>query len=312
MNKRDSILGLKEKKVTLDYTPAAFFMHFDSEFFFGQAAINKHLEFFRYTDMDFVKIQYEQKQPPHPNINNPGDWVNFRVYPDEFFEPTFFIVKELIKTTKNEALVIMTLYSPFMWIRQVVSELEQHHPLNEYKDAVKKGMEIMTENVIKLARGCKRLGVDGFLASTQGGEAYRYGNTDIFRECIKPYDLAVWEEIRTCEFNILHVCDNHGLYDELTPFLDYPGDYINCGLKLCDRELTPQEISSMFRRPFMGGMDRKGIISTGGLDAIKQAAKDIIKDAPAQFVLASDCTMVDNTPWENLKVAVDTAHDYKK
>jgi len=312
LNKRDKILGLKENKVTLDYIPAAFFMHFDKEYFSGQAAINKHLEFYEYTQMDFVKIQYEQKQPLRSDIKSPRDWVKFQIHPDEFFEPTLFIVNELVKACKSEALVIMTLYSPFMLIRQVLEELEQHYPLDEYKDEVKKGMEIMTENVIKLARGCIKLGVDGFLASTQGGEAYRYGNRDFFWDCIKPSDLAVWEEIKACEFNILHVCDLHGLYDELTPFLDYPGDYINCGLNLSNRELTPREISSMFGRPFIGGLDRHGVIYSGSLEEIKKSANEIIEDAPDQFILGSDCTMIDKTPWDNLRAAVEAAHNYKK
>ena len=53
--------------------------------------------------------------------------------------------------------------------------------------------------------------------------------TPRFIECIKPYDLTVMEEIdRSCVFNILHVCDYEGGYDDLAPFLDYPGHVVNC------------------------------------------------------------------------------------
>ena len=58
MNKRDVVLGLINDQANRDYVSAAFFMHFNPSDHQGQPAINKHLEFFRYTNMDFVKIQY--------------------------------------------------------------------------------------------------------------------------------------------------------------------------------------------------------------------------------------------------------------
>ena len=63
MNKRDTLLSLIHDSTPPDYIPAAFFMHFDQAYHTGQAAIDKHLEFFRATGMDFVKIQYEQPWP---------------------------------------------------------------------------------------------------------------------------------------------------------------------------------------------------------------------------------------------------------
>ena len=63
MNKRDTVLSLAHSQSTPAYVPAAFFMHFDRVYQQGQAAIDKHLEFFRTTGMDFVKIQYEQPFP---------------------------------------------------------------------------------------------------------------------------------------------------------------------------------------------------------------------------------------------------------
>jgi len=59
MNKRDTVLSQISSTTLSDYVPAAFFMHFDRSYHQGQAAIDKHLEFFRHTGMDFVKIQYE-------------------------------------------------------------------------------------------------------------------------------------------------------------------------------------------------------------------------------------------------------------
>ena len=234
------------------------------------------------------------------------------MYPKEFFDTPVRVVEGLVKAAKADALVIMTLYSPFMWARHLAEDMVLADHLKENPEAVKKGLEIMTENVLNLVRGCKRVGVDGFYASSQGGEAFRFKGTDIFQKYVKPTDLAVWHETQACLFNILHICDYEGGYDDLTPFLDYPGQVVNSSLKLGDRTLTPKEVSQMFGRPFMGGMERKGVIATGSPEEIRQAVAGVLAEAPERFILAADCTVASDTPWDHLKTAIDTAHQHRK
>src|SRR3990172_7112367 len=87
MNKREAMLSLADGQAAPGYVPAAFFMHFDPAYHQGQAAVDKHLEFFRATGMDFVKVQYEQALPPGPAIEKPADWARAPRYPERYFEP---------------------------------------------------------------------------------------------------------------------------------------------------------------------------------------------------------------------------------
>jgi uroporphyrinogen decarboxylase len=309
MNKRDTLLRLIHDKASPEYIPAAFFLHFDHDYHQGQAAIDKHLEFFRATGMDFVKIQYEQPFPPSTPVRKPEDWAHAPLCSEDFFEESVKIVEGLVKETHSDALVILTLYSPFMWAAHL-GDITNH--LQADPETAKKGLEIMTENVLTLVRVCKRVGVDGFYASSQGGEAFRFQDGSIFQNYIKPTDLAVWNELASCSFNILHVCDYEGGYDDLTPFLDYPGHVVNSSLKISDRTLTPKDASHLFGRPFMGGMERKGVLATGNSEAIQQAAVEVLSQAPEQFILAADCTVPSDTPWENLRTAIEAAHRYRK
>jgi uroporphyrinogen decarboxylase len=312
MNRRDLIISLIHDQTVPDSIPAAFFMHFDDSHKLGQAAIDKHMEYFHSTGMDFVKIQYEQTQPSGLPMRKPEDWAQLPLYPAEFFEPTFQVVEGLIKAARNEALVVLTLYSPFMWAAQYDRQADINAQMRENPEAVAKGLKTMTDNVLTMVRGCKRLGVDGFYASTQGGEFFRFRNSDIFKKYIKPTDLEVWDEIQDCPFNILHVCDYEGGYTDLTPFLDYPGQVVNCSLKVGERTMTPQEASSLFARPFMGGLERKGVIASGNAEAIRQTVAAVLTEKPERFILAADCTVPSETPWENLKTAIDAAHQARK
>lgn len=312
MNKRDTVLSLVHDAASPGYIPAAFFLHFDGASHQGQAAIDKHLEFFRSTGMDFVKIQYEQPFPASTPIHKPEDWARAPLCSEGFFEATIHVVEGLVRAAKSEALVIMTLYSPFMWAAHLAKDGNITNHLKENPEAVKKGLEIMTENVLTLARGCKRVGVDGFYVSSQGDEAFRFHHTNIFQKYIKPTDLAIWDELSSCYFNILHICDYEGGYEDLTPFLDYPGHVVNSSLKVGDQTLTPKDASHLFERPFMGGLERKGVLATGNPEAIRQTVAEVLTQAPERFIMAADCTVPSDTPWENLRVAIETAHQDRK
>ena len=314
MNKREAMLGLLDESAEPGYIPAAFFLHFDAQYHRGQPAVDKHLAYFRHTGMDFVKIQYEHGFPHRPEIQRPSDWGRMPLYKEDFYQDQLDVIEGLVKAAKRDALVLVTLYSPFMCAGHTTGGqvmITEH--IKQDPHAVKKGMEIITESLMIFVKACIRLGVDGFYASTQGGEGHRFEDAALFTECVKPYDLTIWREIDSaCTFNILHICDYHGGYDDLTPFLDYPGQVVNCGRTLGAQELTAKDISRMFGRPYMGGMDRFGVIVSGTHGEIKGTVRDVLSQAPDRFILGADCTLPSDIDWDNIRAAIATAHEYDR
>jgi len=274
--------------------------------------VDKHLEFFRFTGMDFVKIQFELPMPAI-NIQKPEDWGKLPRFGAEFWEEPLAVVKGIVEAVRKEALVVLTLYSPFMLATQMAEPETVGRHMQEYPEAFKPGIEVITEGLLGFVKDCIGLGLDGFYSSTQGGESGRLSKPGTFDECVKPYDLRILEEInRSCVFNILHVCDYHLPYADLTPFLAYPGQVVNTSLKLAGRELEAKEAARMFGRPFMGGLERKGVIAGGSPEAIRSAVREAIESAPERFILGADCTVPPDTPWENLRIAIQAAHDYDR
>ena len=312
MNKRDAVLSILDSQADQAYVPAGFFIHFDPAFHRGQAAINKHLEYFQYTDMDFVKIQYEDNFPLLPQIQNPDDWAHMPHYDEAFFANQLSVVKGLLEAAQKEALVLMTLYSPLMCAAKTAGRdvLETH--LRTAPDKVQKGMEIITDSLMIFVKACIRLGIDGFYTSTQGGEADRFGGTPLFNDYIKPHDLALMNEINEqCLFNILHVCDYYSGYDDLATYLDYPGHVVNCSQEVGGEYVSSKELAAMFKRPFMGGLERKGTIATGSEAEIVAATTAILQDAPEAFILGADCTLPDDVNWDNIRLAIASAHNFQ-
>jgi uroporphyrinogen decarboxylase len=93
--------------------------------------------------------------------------------------------------------------------------------------------------------------------------------------------------------------------------LDYPGHVVNCSLTVGAEKITGTQVSQMFGRPFMGGLDRKGVIASGKAAEITQTVESVLGEAPEKFILAADCTLPNDVNWNNIRTAIDVAHQYK-
>ena len=309
LNKRERMLQWLAGKTDPNYTPAAFFLHFAPEYKNGSAAAKRHLEFFRQTDMDFVKIQFEQTYERQAFLEKPSDWPKLGLRKLDFYEPVLQTVRDLVKSTKKDALILMTLYSPYMCAGHCATAPVLKRHLEEDPEAVKKGMEILTESQMIFVRACIKEGVDGFYMSTQGSEKGTLPNPKIFTDYVKPFDLAAMKEAgKACPFNILHVCDYNAPYANYDAVRDYPGQVVNCNTKMADGELSPQAIAKFFKRPYMGGTDRHGILANGTEAQVEDEIRRVVKRAPGQFILGADCTVAGETDWNRLRHAIAVAH----
>lgn len=309
--KRDLMLEVLNLEAKPGYVPAGFFMHFGVR---GDAAVKAHLDYFRGTGMDFVKIQFdEQSLPPIDQIKTPKDWSKIPVLPEKWFEPSLYLLKSLIKEAKSEALIIQTLYSPYQMAKQAVPWKVLVEHVTQDAESVCRGMENITLSLLHFVQAASRLGVDGFYTCTQGGETNRIADRALFNRTIKSYDMLLYKEAaQLVRYNIMHICDYDGPYEDFVArFQDYPGQVVNVPLTADNRPLPLRQAADIFKRPVMGGLNRLGILSTGSPDDAKTATLEALKDAPANVILGADCTVSPKTPMENLRMAIRTAHEYR-
>jgi uroporphyrinogen decarboxylase len=311
-NKREAMLRFK-RGTGAGYVPAAFFIHFGENAKFGKAAIDAHLDYFRFTGMDLVKVQYERTFPQLPQIKTPADWKAMPRYGLDFYRPQLEVVDALVKATRGEALVLVTLYSAFMCAGHATSRALLARHLDADGDAVRPALETITDSLLGFVGECRNLGVDGFYASTQGGEAGTFRDPSRFAKYVTPCDLRLMKEADArFAFNILHVCDYEAPYSDLAPFEAYPGHVVSCSPRTTTGQRSMRELAQLFGRPVMGGMDRKGVLATGTNDQVRQEAERVLKSAPERFVLGADCTVPGENRREAIRTAISTAHAYRR
>ena len=255
-------------------------MHFGVQ---GNAAVKAHLDYFRATGMDFVKIQFDEQQfAPNKDIKTPKDWAKFPVLSEKWFEPSLYLLQQLVKEAKSEALIIQTLYTPYQMAKQAVPWETLVAHVKEDAEAVSRGMENITLSLMNFVEASARVGADGFYLPTQGGETNRIADRALFNRAIKPHDMFMHKrasELTAC--NLLHVCDYDGVYEDFaSKFHDYPGQVVTIPLIADGKPLSLSQAATIFGRPVMGGLDRHGVLQTGTPEEVKKAAAAVLQARP--------------------------------
>lgn len=308
-NKREVMQRFLSGTLNASYVPAAFFMHFGKDARTGENAINAHLRYFLSSDMDFVKIQFEQGYG-RIRIEKAEDWEQIKPLPEDFFAPTLEVVQGIYDVVGANAMVLPTVYSPFQMLIQSVGAKTVVEYAKTEPERVKKALEYFTEALIGYVKACKKIGVDGFYTPTQGGEMKFYEVPAFFETFVRPYDLRVMNECNTnTQFNILHICDYEGKYDDLTRFTAYPGQVINAPSEVSGKAFSLKECAKLFKRPVMGGLYRKGTILKGSPEDIAKEIKILKKTQKGTpTIIGADCTILPQTPIENIRTAISTSH----
>ncbi len=315
MNRKDRILSVFNGETSGSYIPAAFFMHFDYSRFGGDK-LKAHLAYRDYVDMDLIKVQYEQEFTQEKIPQKVTDWKHVKRLPKGFFDKQLALVKGCVEAARERKVpCIATQYSALMCAGHGCGgddKVARH--LLEDPDEVRKGLEIINEDVKLYIRECVRLGVDGFLACTQGGENNKCYPAQTFTSTIKPLDLDAMSLLERLPANILHICDHLGQYDDLLPFKDYPGQAVNCNLLLKGNPVTSKDIHQIFegKKVFMGGLNKTGSINKPNMDkAIVKDVTHVITNGPKPMILCAQCTVGNSQMvWDNVRLAIKTAHGY--
>lgn len=294
------------------YVPAAFFVHFDSKSKVGEGAINSHLKYLLNTNADVLKVQFEQRPPKFSNLDDQATWDAMKPIPVDFYRPTFEVIKGLYDVVGKDVYILPTIYSPYQVARQSVGDKYLAKAAVERPNDLKRLLGYYADALEWLVKSCKDIGIEGFYLTTQGGEKKYYSIPGWFDNFIKPYDLRVMNlAAEGTKINILHICDWEGVMDDLTRYVDYPGQIVNTPFNLDGTFFSLKDGLKLFGRPVLGGLDRHGKINSGTEEEVRDLVRKAIADGPkGKMMIGAECT-VSEAPRANIHAAVDAAHHAK-
>lgn len=301
----------------VDRIPAGFWTHFPPAASTGRAMADAHLDFYRRSGVDFVKVMNDNpyRLVGIDRVIRPSDWRRLRPEPRDSSGRLAYLdgVKAILDAVGHEALVIVTVFHPFatandnrsgsldfsdMSFEGIIAHLR------EDPESTSVGLEVIAESLALLAVDCVEAGAAGVFFSANGAERGRFSDEQ-FEHHIGRTDRVVLDAARAAgaTFNLLHVC---GAAQRLEAYAGYPVDVVNWAPQMGNPSLV--EGRRLLGKTVLGGLDQSGPLSTASRPAIEHEVREAVATVGARgFMLGAGCAVTGEVDPEVFAWARDAA-----
>lgn len=316
MTKKERVIAVIEGRGA-DAVPACFSMHFPKEHREIDAAVKDHLDFFRQTDTDILKLMNENLVPDAGPIVTPDDWrqIPAMSMEDGFMARQMELTKRVLDQSDPDSFRVGTLHGicasaihpiehryGYVEVRRLLCE-----HLRQNKAPVLDAMKRIVQVLCQLGQSYIEAGMDGVYYASLGGEKHFFTDEE-FAEYIEPFDRQIMQAIREAGGRtILHICKenlNMQRYAVCAPL----ADVVNWGVYEAPCSLADGK--QLFPGcTLMGGFaNHPGtVLVDGPEEAIRAEAASIIASAGRQgFILGADCTLPTGISYRHIRAAVET------
>lgn len=316
MTKRERVLAaICGHKV--DYVPSSYSLHFPVEKAKSNRGVRAHLEFYKKTDIDIMKIMNEYLIPDFGAIRAPADWSVIPSFTAKTKVISDFgdFVKKIIDRLGADDFSLATIHGicastihpvegryGYLAVREMqVSHLrEKPQPYLDACQRIADALCIMAEKALDA-------GADGIYYAALGAERHFYTD-DEFSRAVAPFDLQVLKLIKSRGgYVTLHMCKDNLNMRRFVPYAPY-ADIVNWGVVETNFPLAAGK--KLFpNAAIMGGLPNRAKIWTQGSDEdLKREIKKIIKEfGRKKFIMGADCTLATELPYERINTAVKAA-----
>ncbi len=314
MDQRTRVLRALENQ-PVDRPPVGFWFHFPEEAAKGDACVQAHLDYYRNTGTDLVKIMCDGYFPyPIPEtIRTPADWDQLKPLTAEhpFIREQLERAKKIREGAGNGLCMFYNVFAPFSSIRFGSSDEFVMRSLKENPKGVAHALETIAQSNSLLSELLiTQCGMDGIYYCVQGGEVDRF-TPEEYRRLITPTDLQVLEHAnRFSQYNLLHCCGWAGIKNNLEVWQDYPAAAVNWAVYVEGMDLAQGK--EFFHKPVLGGFDNRktGLLYTGTQEEIQDFTKSLIRENPGPGVLlGADCTLPGDIDTQRIQWVVDAADE---
>lgn len=314
MNKIERVRAVLRGEA-VDRVPAGFWFHFPPAFRGGEAMARKHLEYYRATDLDIMKVMNDTGYAPIGSlrIQEPADWLRLEPTPlaDALFQSHIAGLQRIAEAIGDEVLIMTTAFNPF---NQAVAILRASDPsgqrtseqarqiflqhMRTAPEPLLQALGIIADDLAAYFKACiTEGGIHGLYYSAQGGERDLMTDAEHAR-FVKAFDLRVLHAVQdVAEFVVGHFC-GRGL--NLARFADYPVQMANWAYQADNLSLG--EGKKLFGdRALLGGMDERGPLVYGPKEAIRQEIIGALDEVGTRgFMLGAGCTVPGDVELGNL------------
>ena len=309
MTKRERLLNAFENK-PVDRIPVGFWYHFSPDEDLGQETVEQHLQLYRDTGMDMIKVMCDGYfNYPNPYIQRVAcaeDWFSMTPLGEDhpYITKQVERAKGVVKGAAGECCVFYNVFCPMSLMRFGTSEELLMRHMRENPDAVRHAFKVIAQDIKALVRRLiTEAGCDGIYYCVQNAEKFRF-TAEEYRRLVTPAELEVLEYANgLSDNNILHCCGWAVDQNRVEVWQDYPAKAVNWAVYV--EKLTLAEGKRFFGgRCVLGGFDNRktGILYSGSREEIERETERLVEETGRMgVVLGADCTLPSDIDLERMK-----------
>lgn len=315
MNKKERVKAAIAKQ-PVDHVPACFSIHFPKEIAFGDAAVQAHLDFYRRTDCDVLKIMNENLVPLIGEMNSPDDWKKLPSYNrhSPFMQKQLDLIRRILDQA-GDAYTLATLHGICASTIHPLEATYGYEPVRRMfveqmrtnKQPMLDARQRIADAMCDLAQACVEAGCDGVYYAALGAEKHFFTDEE-FAEAVEPYDRQILSAIREAGGDIfLHMCKENLEMNRYRNYQEFC-DVANWGVH--EVPFSLEEGRRLFpNATILGGLaNRSGVLVDGTIEELQSAVRRIISDfGETGFILGADCTLPTEIPYERIRAAAHAA-----
>jgi uroporphyrinogen decarboxylase len=233
-------------------------------------------------------------------IREPEDWARLPVLdPGKgALAAQLESLRLLVEDLGPDIPIIQTIFNPLAQAKNLAGQETLLVHLRQYPDAVKAGLQIITESIQKFIAAAQETGIAGLFYAVQHAQRHLLTDQE-YLEFGRVYDLPILGVAEKMWLNMLHLHGKNVMFDL---FLEYPVGVINWH----DLETPPSLAEAMrtFPGALCGGLRRWETMVLGTPAQVLVEAQEAIRaTGGSRFILGTGCVTPTTAPHGNLLAA---------
>ncbi len=237
------------------------------------------------------------RQYTHRPIQTPADWEKLApLNPDEGALAVQIEALRLVGEQMGEEVpFIATIFSPLSQAKNLAGNSVMLSHLRSHPNAVKRGLEAITESTIRFVEAAKATGISGIYYAVQHAR-YPLMSWDEFMAWGRPFDLRILETVQDLWLNVLHIHSSDIMFDAVA---DYPASIVNWH----DREtgISLRRGLEKIRGAASGGVDQWTLHQESPEQTLEEVKDAIAQTNGRRLLLGTGCVAMVTTPLRNIR-----------
>jgi len=305
---------------TPDRTPVALWRHFPVDDQTPEGLAGATIDFQLTYDFDLVKVTPASsfaikdwgavdewrgapegtREYTHRVVEKPQDWEKLQVLDPKqgALGQQLECLRLITSQLGEETPVIQTIFSPLSQAKNLAGGSRLILHLRRYPEAVRKGLEVITESTRRFIEAASETGIAGIFYAVQHAQ-YGLLSRDEYRTFGRPDDLILCQAASEHWLNMLHLHGEEVMFDEVA---DLPVQIINWH----DRDTAPDLKQGLerFQGVVCGGLSRDRVMLQGSPEEVTAEALDAVKTTGGRrFILGTGCVIFTTVPRANILAA---------